>query len=71
MHYPRARAWWEFWRIRLCAVCGMRWQCDEAKRARIRATARVQADATGAWSQVGRAGSLTRAGQARAQGRPR
>ena len=83
MHYPRAFAWWErmtWWRARRCAVCGLKWMCDEAikdrNRKRINA---VRNDRTGAWGavhtwptaayeQVGRAGNMTPAQLRRSQG---
>lgn len=74
-HYPRTlpRRW--MWRADRCGVCGLKWPCDEAKRERVRAryaptdgTGAWSAQHTGAWPEVGRAGTLTPAQQYRATG---
>ncbi len=47
MHYPRERARWWRWRARTCGACGVRWPCDEAKKARLRT--QIKPDEIGAW----------------------
>lgn len=82
MHYPSARDWWErlaLWRTRRCGVCGIRWPCDEAVKARLREQCdAVRNDRSGAWTttptmayvQVGRAGNLTPMQAQRTSGDP-
>lgn len=74
MHYPHTQARWLRWRAPRCTSCGLRWPCSDAKVMKVRATAQVRQDRTGAWagptdtawSTVGQAGLLTPAQELRA-----